>query len=143
MGSRRAVRGDCGAGGDVLAPRGDGAPRILRARCGSDRRVADPAAGAASQPAAPARERNPLSSVAIVQGFNAVRPRLADCYRRFQVPGIAMANVVIARSGRVSKADVTGTFAGTPTGACVEEAARMARFPSSDGLSTPYPFYVR
>jgi hypothetical protein len=91
----------------------------------------------------PAPSGNPISKMAVVTGFNAVRPQLADCYRRFQVPGQALVNVVIAKSGRVSSAVATGQFAGTPTGACVEAAARTAHFPPSDGLSTPYPFYLR
>jgi hypothetical protein len=92
---------------------------------------------------APAPTGNRLSNAAIVAGFNAIRPQVGGCFATYQVPGMAMVNVVIARSGRVSKADVTGKFAGTPTGACVERAARTARFPPSDGLMTPYPFQLR
>jgi hypothetical protein len=54
-----------------------------------------------------------------------------------------MANVVIAKNGKVSNANVTGKFAGTPTGACVETAVKTARFPPSDGFVTPYPFQLR
>jgi hypothetical protein len=90
-----------------------------------------------------ARWQRPISKNAVVAGFNAVRPMVEVCYDTYQVPGIAMVNVVIAKSGRVSSATVTGTFAGTPTGACVERAAKTARFPPSDGLTTPYPFYLR
>jgi hypothetical protein len=54
-----------------------------------------------------------------------------------------MVNVVIATNGRVSSATVTGRFAGTPTGACVEQAVMAGAFPPSDGLSTPYPFQLR
>jgi len=93
-------------------------------------------------PFEPGRD-NPISKAAVVKGFNAVRPQVADCYRKFQVPGLAMVNVVIARSGGVSQAVVTGKFAGTPTGACVEAAVKAARFPASDGLSAPYPFQLR
>jgi hypothetical protein len=56
---------------------------------------------------------------------------------------MAMVNVVIAKSGKVTSAVVTGKFAGTPTGACVERAVETARFPRSDGLSTPYPFLLK
>jgi hypothetical protein len=64
------------------------------------------------------------------------------CYDRYQVPGVAMVNIVIAKSGRVPMAKVTGTFAGTPSGACVERAVKSVRFPRSDGFSTPYPFQL-
>jgi len=80
---------------------------------------------------------------ALIAGLNAVRPQVHACYEQFYVPGTAMANVVIAPSGRVSSATVTGKFAGTPTGACVEAAVKTARFPPSDGFRTPYPFQLR
>ena len=96
---------------------------------------------------APSRDHgggHPMSRVALVRGFNEVRPRVAECYQTYQVPGTAMVNVVIAPSGRVSSAIVTGKFAGgTPTGDCVERAVKTARFPESDGFSTPYPFQLR
>ena len=90
-----------------------------------------------------AADGHPLSKVAIVAGMNALRPQIAACYRRYQLPGVAMVNVVIGKSGRVTSAVAVGRFAGTPTGACVEAAAKTARFPTSDGLRTPYPFYLR
>jgi len=85
----------------------------------------------------------PLSKAALVAGLNAVRPNIAACYQRFLVPGVAMVNVVITKSGRVAKADVTGKFAGTPTGACIERAVKTARFPRSNGISVPYPFMLK
>jgi hypothetical protein len=85
----------------------------------------------------------PISKNAVVAGFNAVRPMVEVCYDMYRIPGIAIVNVVIAKDGRVSSARVTGSFAGTPSGACVERAAKTARFPRSDGLTTPYPFYLR
>jgi predicted Zn finger-like uncharacterized protein len=85
----------------------------------------------------------PLSKSAVVGGMNAVKPKINDCYNQFKVPGMAMVNVVIGRSGKVTSATVTGKFAGTPTGACVEKAVKAASFPPSDGLTTPYPFQLR
>jgi hypothetical protein len=85
----------------------------------------------------------PLQQHALVAGFNAVRPKVGACYNQFKVPGTAMVNVTIGKSGKVSKAEVTGKFAGTPTGQCVEAAVKTASFPPSDGFSTPYPFQLR
>jgi hypothetical protein len=56
---------------------------------------------------------------------------------------MAMVNVVILKSGKVGSATVTGKFAGTPTGSCVEKAVKGAAFPPSDGLTTPYPFNLK
>ncbi len=85
----------------------------------------------------------PLAKGAVVAGMNSVKGKVADCYQQFKVPGMAMVNIVIGKSGRVSSASVTGKFAGTPTGSCVEKAVKTASFPASDGLSTPYPFQLK
>ena len=76
-------------------------------------------------------------------GMNAVKDKVGACFAQYQVPGTAMLNIVVGRNGAVRTAVVTGQFAGTPTGACVESAARTATFPPSDGLSSPYPFVLK
>jgi hypothetical protein len=86
---------------------------------------------------------HPLSKVALVNGLLAVKPLVHACYEEYRVPGTAMADIVIAKSGRVSKAVVTGKFAGTPTGDCVEQAVMTATFPPSDGFLTPFPYQLR
>jgi hypothetical protein len=96
---------------------------------------------AASSPDAPSA--GPLSKAAVVAGMNGVKGKVGDCYNQFKVPGMAMVNVNIGKSGKVSSATVTGKFEGTPTGACVEKAVKTASFPPSDGLTTPYPFNLR
>jgi predicted Zn finger-like uncharacterized protein len=85
----------------------------------------------------------PLAKGSVVAGMNSVKGKISDCYQQFKVPGMAMVNVVIGKSGRVSSAIVSGKFAGTPTGSCVEKAVKSASFPPSDGLTTPYPFQLK
>jgi predicted Zn finger-like uncharacterized protein len=85
----------------------------------------------------------PLPKNALVAGLNSVRPKVSNCYNQFKVPGTAMVNITIGKNGKVSKAEVTGKFAGTPTGQCVEAAVKTASFPPSDGFSTPYPFQLK
>jgi hypothetical protein len=85
----------------------------------------------------------PLSKGAVVSGMNSVKGKISECYNQYKVPGTAMVNVVIGKNGKVSSATVTGKFAGTPTGACVEKAVKTASFPPSDGLTTPYPFQLK
>ena len=65
--------------------------------------------------------------------MNGVKAKVSDCYNQFKVPGMAMVNIVIGKNGKVDSATVTGKFAGTPTGACVEKAVKTATFPPSDG----------
>jgi predicted Zn finger-like uncharacterized protein len=90
-----------------------------------------------------AASAGPLSKGAVVAGMNSVKGKIGDCYQQFKVPGMAMVNVVIGKSGRVSSATVSGKFAGTPTGSCVERAVKSASFPPSDGFTTPYPFQLK
>jgi hypothetical protein len=85
-----------------------------------------------------------LPKSAVVNGMNAIKPKIAQCYQRFRVPGMAMVSTVIAPDGKVTIAKVAGKFAGTDTGACVEAAVTTATFPSSkEGLTTPYPFQLK
>ncbi len=90
-----------------------------------------------------AKPAGPLAKSAVVAGMNSVKPKVAACYSEYKVQGMAMVNVVIAKSGKVSSATVSGKFAGTPTGACVEKAVKTASFPPSEGLTTPYPFQLK
>jgi predicted Zn finger-like uncharacterized protein len=87
--------------------------------------------------------KEPLAKGAVVAGMNGVKGKVAACFNQFKVPGMAMVNVVISGSGKVTSATVTGKFAGTPTGSCVEGAVKTASFPPSEGLTTPYPFNLR
>jgi predicted Zn finger-like uncharacterized protein len=91
----------------------------------------------------PAPSAGPLAKSAVVSGMNSVKGKVAACYSEFKVQGMAMVTVVIGKSGKVSSATVTGKFAGTPTGACVEKAVKSASFPPSEGLTTPYPFQLK
>ncbi|HXU00393.1 MAG TPA: GYF domain-containing protein [Polyangia bacterium] len=88
-------------------------------------------------------DAGPLPKNALVAGLKGVQPKVSACYNQFKVPGTAMVNIVIGKNGKVTKADVTGKFAGTPTGTCVEAAVKTASFPPSDGFSTPYPFQLK
>jgi predicted Zn finger-like uncharacterized protein len=108
------------------------APAASRARASDDSGGSAPAAGG-----------GPLSKSAVVAGMNSIKGKVGDCYQQFKVPGMAMVSFVIGKSGRVSSATVSGKFAGTPTGGCVEKAVKTASFPPSDGLSTMYPFQLK
>ena len=114
----------------------DGAVRS-RGSGGGGKHVSDDD-GSKPQPSA-----GPLAKSAVVAGMNGVKPKVQACYNEFKQQGMAMVNVVIGKSGKVSSATVSGKFAGTPTGACVEKAVKSASFPPSEGLTTPYPFQLR
>lgn len=86
-----------------------------------------------------------LSRVQIQSGMRRIKPRIQSCFDRFKVPGLASVKVKISGSGRVSSATVKGVFAGTPTGACVQSAARSATFSKFKGatIGITYPFILR
>ena len=76
----------------------------------------------------------------IVGAMMAVQPKIQACANQFKVPGTAMATINVATGGKVASASVTGKFAGTPTGTCVEAAAKSAKFPACNSMSFPWPF---
>jgi predicted Zn finger-like uncharacterized protein len=91
----------------------------------------------------PAAALPPLSQSDIVSAMRAVQPKVKECFNQYKVPGIANVSLAVAKGGRVSSAVVTGKLAGTPTGACVESAAKSAKFPPCEAMSFPWPFPLR
>ena len=77
--------------------------------------------GGASRPEQPPRD-------SVASGLRSVAGAVAACGQGQH--GVANTTVTISGStGRVSNAQVTGQFAGTPIGSCVARAVRGARFP--------------
>jgi predicted Zn finger-like uncharacterized protein len=81
-----------------------------------------------------------LTQSDIVNAMKGVQPKVQACANQFKVPGTAMATISVASGGRVNSATVTGKFAGTPTGSCVEAAAKSAKFPPCQSMTFPWPF---
>jgi len=82
-------------------------------------------------PAKAKLERTSLSSDDIKRGMNSVARKAQACYAGTQ--GLASLRLTVAPTGRVVKVAVTGMFADSPTGTCVERAVKAARFPPWDG----------
>jgi hypothetical protein len=83
-----------------------------------------------------------LSQSDIVSAMRAVQPRVKECYNQYKVPGIANVTISVSKGGRVASASVTGKFASTPSGGCVESAAKTAKFPPCEAMSFPWPFQL-
>jgi len=81
--------------------------------------------------APPELDRSSLSSDDIKRGMTAVAGKAKACFAGTE--GTATVQLTVAPSGRVQQVTVTGPFAGTPTGTCVEQAVRTATFPPWDG----------
>lgn len=91
-----------------------------------------------------ARMPQRLSPSQVRSGMNAVAGRVRRCGNGRQ--GTVMVTVIIdGRTGRVSSANTSGTFAGSPVGACAVRAVRGARFPRfrQSTLSVRYPFPIQ
>ncbi len=107
-----------------------------------------PAAAAAArnddpEPAPRAEKGPPLGIQDINRGMMGVLPKARECYSQFKVPGVANAKITVDPRGRVTEVSVTGKFAGTPSGGCVESAIKGAKFSPSAGLTFNYPVPLR
>jgi len=85
-----------------------------------------------------------LSRQQIQTGMSGIRPRVQACNQQYRVPGTVNVDITISRAGRIQSASVSGRFAGTPTGSCVEKAVKAATFPKFSGapISISYPFVM-
>jgi predicted Zn finger-like uncharacterized protein len=86
-----------------------------------------------------------LTRAQVHAGMRSISSKVRACYTKYGQSGTAIVTVVISNTGRVSKATVSGNFAGTPTGACVAQAVRSASFPrfTKSSLTVRYPFFLR
>ena len=83
------------------------------------------------KPEKPKLDKKSLSGADIKAGMGSVASKAQACFNGTQ--GTAIVKLTVAPSGQVEKVKVTGVFAGTPVGACVEAAVRGAKFPAWDG----------
>jgi len=83
------------------------------------------------KPDKPTLDKTSLSGDDIKRGMNAVATRVQACFAGTQ--GLAQVRLTVAPSGQVQKVTVSGAFAGTPVGACVERAVGAATFPPWHG----------
>ncbi len=79
----------------------------------------------------PKLEKKSLSGDDIKKGMNGVAAKVAACYDGQQ--GTASVKLTVAPTGQIQRVAVSGVFAGTPVGACVEAAVQGATFPPWDG----------
>jgi hypothetical protein len=117
-------------GKDVSSPKNEGG--------GGSRERSGPSPGDENLP-------DQLKPGDIQRGMATIKGRVQNCYAQYNVPGMVNVTVTINPSGRVSSAQVTGKFAGTPTGTCVASAVKGASFPRFKGAAMSgidYPFML-
>ena len=104
-------------------PKGDGEPsfdQLLKEAGVQDKK-----------PQKPKLDKKSLSGADIKKGMGSVAGNAQACFNGTQ--GTAIVKLTVAPSGQVEKVKVSGVFAGTQVGACVEAAVRNAKFPAWDG----------
>jgi predicted Zn finger-like uncharacterized protein len=133
-------KGEKRSGGDTVASSGEKpadkkAVKEIGAALGDFGKKEEPPKPAPAQP-----KLVSLSRGDIVNAMKIVQPRIQACANQYKVPGTAMATIAVIAGGKVSGATVTGKFVGTPTGSCVESAAKSAKFPPCQAMTFPWPF---
>lgn len=113
----------------------------------SSRSSRSSSSSAAAEPAPASNEPLPanLTRDDILKGMQGIQPQVSSCFAQYHVPGTALVSMTISGSGRVSKANIVGPLAGTPTGDCVGKAVRGASFSRFSGkaMSVQYPIVLR
>jgi len=86
-----------------------------------------------------------LSKTAIADSMGQIRAQVFACYQKYDVPGSVQLTYEVASNGTVQSLHLDGSLDGTPTGACVLEAAKNAHFPPFQAATQKftYPFFLR
>ncbi len=86
-----------------------------------------------------------LSVAQIKSSMKGVKASAKKCHKAYGIDGMATFKMVIAGSGKLTKAKQSGDFKGTPTGICLDNAMKLAVFPKSKKKATPitYPLMLR
>ena len=119
-----------GGSGSAKAGGGDSIEDLLNEASGGAQKPTEGGGGGGS---AAAPEKTGLDGKDIRSGMSAVAKTAQGCFDQHGVAGHVKVKAVVDPSGKVTKADATGEFAGTPTGSCVAAAAKGASFPSWTG----------
>lgn len=121
--------GGAGGGAAPKGPGGDSMEDLLAAASGGAQKPTE--GGGDTGEAKP--EKTGLDGKDIRSGMGSVAKQAQACYDQHGVAGHVKIKATVDPSGKVTKADATGEFAGTPTGSCVAAAAKSASFPEWSG----------
>lgn len=119
-----------------------------KAACGDEPTKAaskpDEAATKKSEPAAPKLPAQ-LSMHMLNTALAPARKAAQQCFITYGVSGTASVRMTISAKGQVVALEQKGDFVDTPTGTCIEKAAKAVIFPETTKKSTTidYPFMLR
>jgi hypothetical protein len=132
----------CDGGIICASPKSERA-KIDRAACGENVVEGEAEGGTAKV----AKDTTPdeLTASQIKAAMAPVRAAAEACFEKYQVAGDAKLKVTVAADGAVVGVETKGDFAGTPTGTCVEDAAKTVVFPKTKKArqSFHYPIVLR
>jgi hypothetical protein len=83
-------------------------------------------------------DRTSLSGDDIERAMTSVAGQVRACFAGTRRS--APLRLTVAPSGRIARVTVTGPFAGTPAGTCLERAVRTATFPPWSGAPQSFDF---
>lgn len=86
-----------------------------------------------AEPEAPPPPPPPFDQSAAAAAMAQAASNAASCRPEGSPTGLARVSVTFAPSGRATTAQVSGSFAGTPTGGCIARLFRTARIPPFTG----------
>jgi len=89
-----------------------------------------------AEPDLPAR----LEASDIRRAMTPVVEAARTCFDKYGVPGAAKLVYTVSGEGAVTAFELTGEFADTPTGTCIEKAARAVTFPRSRRASFGFTY---
>lgn len=138
-------------GGIVCASPASGKAAVDRAACGEavvEGEAGDGDGDGEAPPPKPAKEAalpDELSAAQVKEGMKPVREAAAACFATYGVPGSAKLKVTVSGGEVIALEWKEGDLADTPTGACIEKAARAVVFPKTkkNRQSFTYPIVLR
>jgi hypothetical protein len=98
------------------------------------------APAAESKPEAARPSKKSLDRRDVSSAMGSIREEARSCYGVEQFAGTVSVKFTVDPSGKIASATATGKHAGTPTGTCVADAVKGARFPAFDGAATSFTF---
>ncbi len=112
----------------------------------ADKKTCAPAAAAPAEAPKDTRPKLEALTTAMIQDAMApVVEASGKCFEQYGVAGRAKLKLTIAGDGTVAKYEQQGDFANTPTGACIDAAAKNVTFPRSRKAKTTisYPLILQ
>ena len=85
-------------------------------------------------------ESERVSSTEVNEALAPIRVQAQKCFETYGVAGKAVLQFTFDKKGKISALSQEGDFTETPTGSCIDKAARAVSFPASNNKTTTVSF---